>query len=322
MRAAQSQGASLSGGSQVVSDFACRSNPRLHFCSGYNLCFERAPYRANHCSSQEPSLSNCTFFYSLASIPAPGSASDDKSRRWMKAMSCEPMSLTRELKPLPAAVISKLTECPYLDPRKISNSGDKRTRMEFDSSDASIKRPKNIDEVATAPFVSQPQSANSSFFFGDMGVPQRRGGRDHRGGGREANNVVTEPPTPDAKSLFIGGLPIINSQGDPLTEAMLLPVFVGSIRINCVPNKAFAFVDYATHEEALQALQGHLSGKAVITLPPCLSGGGTYLLTVGWGKGRQDNQKRAPAQDIIPVSHSEDCWFCLASPVVKVNFIF
>jgi hypothetical protein len=105
-----------------------------------------------------------------------------------------------------------------------------------------------------------------------------------------------------------------------------MPLFPGAIRVKCVPNKPFAFVDFDSHESARKVIDDHVSKRAVVALPPSSSGTGRspVELSLGWGKDKDKDrvtkdQHMQEKGGAVPASHFEDCWFCLASPVAKVR---
>ncbi len=76
-------------------------------------------------------------------------------------------------------------------------------------------------------------------------------GESARGDGPAAlshsrGGLVTEPPTADAKTLFVGSIPLLAS--DEQLRALLGP------GVECVhrPQKSFAFVEFDTAERAQQ----------------------------------------------------------------------
>jgi hypothetical protein len=305
----QSLGVPLSGGLDSVSRVAALSNPRLHFSSGYDVCFERAPYRRpGGVDSGQPTQTNCTLFYSLAGVPLPEEPADDKSRRWMKAMTLEPMSLGRPPKPLPEPLASQLTLCPYSHRRQIDLAAKRPPPPPPPQEIGGIS-----DSSASKRAKTHSEAPAQSFFFGDMGVPQQSRGRGQRDG-----SALMKPPSSDCTSLFVGGLPAEGAEAGGVKEADLAALFPGAISIRCIPNKPFAFVEFRTHEEAAATVRDHLEGRLDLALPASRFPPAGHTLTLGWGKGRHEAAKR-PREEVVPASHSDDCWFCLASPVVKVR---
>lgn len=301
---AKALGIPLSGGSDTVARVAYNARPRMHFTGALNICYERSPYKCHEDGSSDiPTHDNCTFFYSLAGLPGGKNTAhtgDEKSRRWLKAMSCEPMAAVgSRLRPLPAASASTVTDNPYADvfAPKIA---------------VGQKRPRDINETAgnwkpPPPPNTPPGSASTSFFFGESRGP--------RGGNKGPHGVNSVPPSTDVMTLFVGGIPPMPADA---VEELLLPLFPNATRINGVNDKPFAFVEFATHDSAAAVLNDHTSGKTVISLPSDIGGGGP--LSLGWGKAKNTNDSgRHNRPDRIPASHSDDCWFCLASPVVKVR---
>jgi hypothetical protein len=325
----RSLGIPLSGGNDMVAQIAYAAMPRMHFTGAMNKCYERSPYRCSGVSGSLATHDNCTSFYSLAGMPGGSNATasatgDEKSKRWMKAMSCEAMSSVKaRVRPLAATAALSVTDSPYADvfspvSASVSSSGvgQKRSREAVAGGERRPPPPLPPGTLGAA-----PPAGTTSFFFGET-----------RGGGRKSkqpNAVNLVAPSEDATMLFIGGIPPMPADA---AEDLLLPLFPGGVTVKGVDNKPFAFVDFPSHESAKAALNSHNSGGNILSLPKDIGGGAP--LSVGWGKAKGTDggggdrgwdrpivRPTQPRVEHINASHSDDCWFCLASPVVKVHLV-
>jgi len=149
--------------------------------------------------------------------------------------------------------------------------------------------------------------------------------------------LVTEAPSADARVLFLGNIPIGATELD-VKNILLLPDSKppidtaggdGMIAVSPIANikrpegRSYAFVEFLTFLDAQRVMQ-HVYGSVAA---PAGDGNGDgenlsstrqnslvlmgNTLYVGWAKGRAADK----------ASQSAECWFCLASPVVKVHLI-
>lgn len=182
---------------------------------------------------------------------------------------------------------------------------------------------------------------------------------------------VIIPPTEDAKTLYLGNLP---AEPKDVVLADIQALFPKAVDVQLVPGKPFAFVDFDSYQDAMDAMSGSLQelpriqGRQIVVgwskgssassppHPDCrvlylgnLAGvtedelktnwagvrcirrpaGGDFAFVefatsalaqtamdqgmgdrkIGWAKG-----KPAAACD-----ESQECWFCLSSPMFKVS---
>eukprot|EP00598_Pedospumella_elongata_P007747 CAMPEP_0184985492 /NCGR_PEP_ID=MMETSP1098-20130426/14143_1 /TAXON_ID=89044 /ORGANISM="Spumella elongata, Strain CCAP 955/1" /LENGTH=898 /DNA_ID=CAMNT_0027509581 /DNA_START=8 /DNA_END=2704 /DNA_ORIENTATION=- len=117
---------------------------------------------------------------------------------------------------------------------------------------------------------------------------------DH-GTGPGADRLLLEPPSATSKVLFIGNLPA------SATDEQLTALFAecGAISVKRPEGRDYAFLEFANTQEAQKAMK-----LGELTLDE-------HVLLVGWAKGRAAERS----------NQSAECWFCLASPVVKVHLI-
>jgi RNA recognition motif-containing protein len=116
-------------------------------------------------------------------------------------------------------------------------------------------------------------------------------------------STVLQPPSSDSKVLFVGGLT------SEVNETNLKSVFnnFSITSIKRPEGKDFAFVEFSNSSQAQSAMSAvnGIDADEIILY--------NSKLSFGWAKGRPADQS----------NESSDCWFCLASPTVKVVlFIF
>ena len=125
--------------------------------------------------------------------------------------------------------------------------------------------------------------------------------------------VDLTPPSDTACCLFVGGVP------HTADDNALLSVFqvylggddgLGLPTIRRPPGKTFAFLEFASHAEAMHAMQG-------VAPAPCITG---RPVTIGWAKGRPMERQQSH-QTTQKSDHDESCWFCLASPQLKAHLV-
>ncbi|CAE7443247.1 cwf19l1, partial [Symbiodinium microadriaticum] len=84
-------------------------------------------------------------------------------------------------------------------------------------------------------------------------------------------------------------------------------LFPGSIKLQRLPGKTFAFLDFASHSAASLGMDSYVSNPEAYSVGPS-------KLSVGWSKSGGDN-KRADGDA------NSSCWFCLASPSAKLHLV-
>lgn len=117
-------------------------------------------------------------------------------------------------------------------------------------------------------------------------------------------SVLTQPPSLSSTTLFLGGLPA-SAEGAVVDDEAVLALFSGCAAppsLRRPEGKSFAFADFSSHDEAAQAMS---RGGLVLHGVP---------ISLGWAKGRAMEAKRR-------TDHEENCWFCLASPQLKMHLI-
>jgi RNA recognition motif-containing protein len=129
---------------------------------------------------------------------------------------------------------------------------------------------------------------------------------------RPSHATVLQPPSDDAKTLFVGGIPA-NTTSEQIKSLFPHPERVQAV--NMPEGKNFAFVELATHDDALISIQSAQSSSGEDGGSPCFFLDGVPL-GLGWAKGRsKDDLGFGSKHD----THKMDCWFCLASPTAKVQ---
>ncbi|KAJ1440810.1 CwfJ C-terminus 1-domain-containing protein-like protein [Ochromonadaceae sp. CCMP2298] len=128
-------------------------------------------------------------------------------------------------------------------------------------------------------------------------------GNGNGNGNSFGNDRVMEPPSSAARVLFLGNLPA------DATEEDILQLFAqgGLTSVKRPEGKPYAFLEFAGHAQAREAMRAGEGGEG--------EGEGLQLhgrtVGLGWAKGRAADK----------ATQSADCWFCLASPQVKVHLI-
>ena len=176
---------------------------------------------------------------------------------------------------------------------------------DFDSHDAALRM---VEGAARVPFVFQGRALSIGWASSQTRPPRdppvaAAGGA--AGAARAApmsvsaygpmgTNFVPPPPPPappsrDAKVLFIGGLSfatgVAANCGPPLVSILVLaPLMPGLASVRLVPNKAFAFAEFGSHEEALAVVEGARAAPLVMQGPAREDGTTGYELTIGWAK--------------------------------------
>lgn len=121
----------------------------------------------------------------------------------------------------------------------------------------------------------------------------------HKGSSHDAL-IITEPPDLNAKTLFIGGL------AAAVTVPELEAFFTDVQEIKRPTGRDYAFIEFNSPQAARRAMEDSGAGSTLV-----LQGN---TLKLGWAKGRSAAPKQSNATP-------PDCWFCLASPSVKVHLV-
>lgn len=223
---------SVPSGNPLVSDMACRLAPRYHFTTGETF-YQRPPY--SNCGVGREWI--VTRFLTLA--PVSNSTAAEKSLKWMHALSLEPAGLSPAASTAPTA---STLPCPY------SASSKHMTSNDSSSISTSGERKRKVEECQS--------TAGGGFFFGDMARPR-------------APAAKLQPPSRDAKKLFVGGLPA------SIQEKELLQGFTGAVSARLPSGKSYAFVEFKTHDDAMRVVTESQSsaGVSVCGRP----------VTIGWG---------------------------------------
>ena len=253
LAALRSTGVGMGIGSQGVADFALAVRPRYHFAATRGAFYQRPPYRNSpHVgASGQPLPSPCTRFVGLGRV----SASKDKERKWLHALSLEPIVHMRgeDVAAAPAGT----TDCPYA-----SINTSLRPPLPPGAQPPAKRMRTDLPMGGAA----QSGASSGSFFFGNRGL--------NRDGSRVGQSVG--PPNPAAKTLFIGGIGALT--GPELFCAM---EDVADVRV--VEGKGFAFCTFATPAAARKVVEG--SAKQ----PLMISG---RSVTIGWAKDKDGGGTR------------------------------
>lgn len=121
-------------------------------------------------------------------------------------------------------------------------------------------------------------------------------GWSRHGGAKAASHA--HPPDPDCKVLFVGNLD--GKVTDEDIRKLWSSVTVESIRRPA--GRDYAFVEFSSPADAQQAMETICSEDVILN---------DQQLKFGWAKGKPAAQS----------DESKECWFCLASPMLKVSRI-
>ena len=264
----------IGAGNKIASNFAMLVRPRYHFVSGMGVFYQRSPYRNPLLSNGHPGNA----FTRLLAIDQV-SGSKDKTKKWLHALSVRPIIhlSAAELVEVPAST----TDCPYADigttvtaPMNKNPFSSTGTTTTDDHASKRVRLEGGTAFVPPPPPGAPPapaSQASGSFFFGNMGVP-----RQGSGGGSGSTNL--SPPSDTACTLFIGGL--LRTMQDSDLESVLQ----GVKHIRRPPGKAFAFVEFISHEAAKNTVD--TSARRGLNIQG-------RTLTVGWGKNREDHGSKS-----------------------------
>jgi len=237
-------------GSSTVADLAVVLRPRYHFAARPSLFFQRPPYK-NHATKPKTKLSHVTRFVSLA----PVSESKEKSKKWLHAISIEPLPyMTLE------ALVEEpvdVTESPYSVFKDAKRSGGEVGRQEEGGALKKL-RGEAGGEVGVLNYESMQQiQREEESKRGDSGIFFWGGGKGGRGvgGGRgqhQQHQQHQQEVDPNCTTLHIAKLPV----GFPAEDLQRGLSHYGTVtRVKVPEGKDFAFVSFGTHEEAKKALE-------------------------------------------------------------------
>jgi RNA recognition motif-containing protein len=240
----RANGVGLGVGNQAIADLTGVVKPRYHFASGRGCFYQRPPYRS-------VGGGPVTRFVALS----PVSELKGKSKKWLHALSIEPISRMSDTDIFNVPAGS--TPNPFVDVLS-SNS----------SSYMPNKKARTAAFVAPGGFVeaSQPQhEQEQNFFFGDRG--------------KSRQPLKLQPSRPDARSLFLGNIPF------DATEQELIAMFPNAVECRHPDGKPFAFLKCRTHENAKWIVD-----KANAASQPTVYTIRGRNLSVAWGNDKEDRK--------------------------------
>lgn len=264
-------------GSREASAFAMLVRPRYHFVTGMGSFYQRSPYSIpTGRVIGALGINTSTRLLSIGQV----SSTKEKSKKWLHALSIRPiihLSAAELLETPPGT-----TDCPYVDigsgAGSVVNNGNATgwknpfvTSTAGAGADDHAAKRMRVDATGKSfvpplpPGAPPAAGAAGSFFFGNMGVP--RGGS---GGGGAGLNLVA--PSDKACTLFIGGL-LRTMQDSDLEGA-----FGGVKFVKRPPGKAFAFVEFVSHDAARSVVESSARRGTVVQ---------GRTLTVGWAKEKE-----------------------------------
>lgn len=254
----------LGAGNNGVTIVSTIVRPRYHFSSAH-VFFQRTPYR-NFASASSPSP--VTRFISLA----PVSASKDKDKKWLHALSLDPIVYmsASELVEEPAGT----TDSPYV------SVGTK-----------TLARPQQLtlqERVASENDAKRMRLTGAgSHFFGHLSAA--RPSASSLGAlptAPAAHSVNLVPPSSTATTLFVGNMPRVAPGSISRPDAELKSLLPSCLAVRIQEGKAFAFAEFESH------------GAAKSVVDACTRPGGAVslqgrVLSIGWAASQSIN--RAPA---------------------------
>lgn len=267
----------IGSGSRSAASFAMAVKPRYHFVSGVGCFYQRTPYKIPLPDPSSMPMGSNTSTRLLAIDQV--SASKDKSKKWLHALSIRPIIhlSAAELAEVPPGS----TECPYVDigiATGVVAAGNKNPFVSGATAIVDLQSAKRVRLDAKGNFAPPlppgpppAAAASGSFFFGNMGVP-----RNPNGGPAGPAGVNLVPPSATATTLFIGGL--LRS----MTDMDLESVLQGVKYVKRPAGKAFAFVEFVSHEAARNCVE--TAARRGLSIQG-------RTLTVGWGKEREPQDR-------------------------------
>ena len=246
-------GASISIGSQSCTTLAVTVKPRYHFVGKRNAFFQRSPYKnTTPASAANGFVVPPTRLIALAKV----SASKDKNKKWVHALSLEP--LTHLGKAELGIIPDGTTECPYVEVGA-SVTGKRPLSSIEPISQPHTRATSSVGSQGGPQKILKTEDMTSGgggrFFFGIGGYSSN--GSKTSGGGPPPINLV--PPHSSARTLFVGGLPNV-----PVSETELLGLFVGAQVVRRPEGKSFAFVEFSCFQDAKAVIDYCVSGKEIV----------------------------------------------------------
>jgi hypothetical protein len=145
--------------------------------------------------------------------------------------------------------------------------------------------------------------------------------------GMATATAMAPPPSLDCKTLYVGGLPLCDeppglpldsSSSEPKLREDLKQLFSGCHDIRRIPQKSFAFLEFETHLQAAQAMLTYAQRSDAFQLTDATNQ--RRKLSLGWSKSESQSVSTSSGSGNGNGPQNNDCWFCLASPNVKVRY--
>ena len=297
-------------GSYDVAELVATSRPRYHIAPGpmapvqlagedtsavklRNRFIASLPYRYPATSSTSGEGSHAGRFLAMGSvIPTSEAKALGKSFKFIHAVGIVPLSYMDANDRESARELNIVVDCPYTDASYSTdnNGGETTMGMSYYNSGGVVSGPGGLS-AAQARRLAQEDAAsalNGGAFRWQQRPPTRKRHRDGEDGpgcddDEEIKRQAMEAANPDNTSLFLHGLH--RDPGMTLTADALMDAFrpFGCIGVSFPKPKmnhqmqqqqkpSFAFLDFNTHEEALNCL-ADLKGEAVVL---------NIMLTLKW----------------------------------------
>jgi|MDSY01.1.fsa_nt_gb hypothetical protein len=262
---------------------AVQCRPRYHFSGTEGAFFQRTPYR-NFEAPPTRKQSFITRFVGLGAIVA-GGGKVDKARKWLHAVAVDPIPYMTQSALLEEPVGT--TDSPF----SLRSSQNEQAQQlvatgGFAPPGAAVSQSMGIAASfqAMASSSDAQRSDNGLFFFGagnngrsGAAAGQKRRRRDHDNDDVDESNCT----------LFVGGLGSggVDSGVLQTSLAQAIPGLANILKqVRVPPGKPYAFLEFADHQAAKEALYA-LDGMPII-----IGSAGSVSLSVGWGKGKQHPQ--------------------------------
>ena len=268
----------IAAGSKLVADVANKMRPRYHFAteSSRNLFFQRSPYRNEPTATC--SIPLASRFIALANV----SGSKDKDKKWLHALSLEPIIYlsVADIADIPPGT----TDSPYVAIGKVKAPVNasaaigapdaKRSRLDA-STDSNSRLTAVASSGAPSKFahleVAAGAAASGSFFFGRAGTAREGSLRATSGAGGPHTNSA--PSSEFSRTLFIGGVT------SSVSDRELLKAFPNSIAVRRPgEGKNFVFIEFKDHAAAAAAVAASSQQEVVF---------GGKAVNIGWGKDKE-----------------------------------
>lgn len=220
----QSLGVGIGTGNRDATSLAVLLKPRYHFVIGRNVFYQRSPYRNNNSSGKNYP---CTRMVALSQV---NDISKDKTRKWLHALSLEPMTSMSDADLLQESIGT--TDCPYADigPDTLSSTGIPTGLSNGLSTNVSNNKRSMNNVSYTTVGHTNGNVAPGAFFFGQHN--------------KRMKTTSLVAPSANATTVYIGNVP------NEASELEVRSVFPHATTIRKNEGKPFAFVSFSSFDIA------------------------------------------------------------------------